>query len=26
LQRPPEVMGVEWHWHDEPFMTPALAF
>lgn len=25
LQRPPEVMGVMWHWHDEPSMTPALA-
>jgi hypothetical protein len=25
LQRPPEVMGVVWHWHDEPSMTPALA-
>jgi hypothetical protein len=25
LQRPPEVMGVVWHWYDEPSMTPALA-
>lgn len=25
LQRPPEVMGVLWHWHDAPAMTPALA-
>jgi hypothetical protein len=25
LQRPLEVMGVVWHWHDEPAMTPALA-
>ena len=25
LQRPPEVMGVVWHWHDELSMTPTLA-
>lgn len=24
LQRPPEVMGVTWHWHDQASLAPAL--
>ncbi len=23
-QRPPEIFGVEWHWYNDPSMTPAL--